>query len=614
MSDAPALSDGRRSTRLALSVPIVLHGKDSQQKAFREDTHTLIVNKHGAKLVTSHELVIGEEILIENSSLGSIAKANVVWVSVKRNARGLHEVGVQLVESQNIWGLEYTPDDWTAEGKDQGAAAAKEAAVPRPTPVEPPPAQTPPPTLTSEQIATQILQDMHETADAHARQFSERLDQVVQRIGLEMEIDLRARAKAAKEAELSTIDHQILASSERLNALKGEMEELDAKLAESRSSLAATLDSVPPALTPEQLYEKIEADALPVLHLITEGGIAAARERWQVQAQADAAQALAAWRDNVHAERDSILEEARQQIMSAVNSALQTLDRERETGLKEMNRHILEEIEANKERVVLQIKSKLDVTAESHGQSLIERLNETVRETGEQQATLLQNQLDALLVTRLDQAQKHVQSVGESLQSSVEVGIRAAGEKSSQELQARLQEIADQIVASSSDQARKQVEESAREAAEKNLQTLQTRLQEIADQTVSSSSDHIRAQVEEAAQTAAEKSLQAWQTRLQGIADKALASTSDQIRSHVEELAHATSEKGLLAWQARLQEVANQSAASALDQIQGQINEALNLMGPRLQEIQERAVNDAVEAFRGRLSQFLGLLPSGGNK
>jgi len=84
MSDAPALSDGRRSTRLALSVPIVLHGKDSQQKAFREDTHTLIVNKHGAKLVTSHELVIGEEILIENSSLGSIAKANVVWVSVNR--------------------------------------------------------------------------------------------------------------------------------------------------------------------------------------------------------------------------------------------------------------------------------------------------------------------------------------------------------------------------------------------------------------------------------------------------------------------------------------------------------------------------------------------------
>ena len=52
-----------------------------------------------------------------------------------------------------------------------------------------------------------------------------------------------------------------------------------------------------------------------MLQLITESGIAAARERFQAQVQADAGQALAAWRDNLHAERDSILEEARQQII-----------------------------------------------------------------------------------------------------------------------------------------------------------------------------------------------------------------------------------------------------------------------------------------------------------
>ena len=112
----------------------------------------------------------------------------------------------------------------------------------------------------------------------------------------------------------------------------------------------------------------------------------------------------------------------------------------------------------------------------------------------------------------------------------------------------------------------------------------------------------------------AEKGLQAWQTRLQEIADQAVGSTSERIRSHVEEIAQATSEKGLVAWQAKLQEVVNQSAASASAHIHEQISEALNLMGPRLQDIQERAVNDAVEAFRGRLSQFLGLLPTGGNK
>ena len=66
MSDTPAPADSRRSTRLNISLPIVLHGKDAQQNAFRESTQTLIVNKHGAKLVTSQQLVVGAEILIEN--------------------------------------------------------------------------------------------------------------------------------------------------------------------------------------------------------------------------------------------------------------------------------------------------------------------------------------------------------------------------------------------------------------------------------------------------------------------------------------------------------------------------------------------------------------------
>ena len=110
------------------------------------------------------------------------------------------------------------------------------------------------------------------------------------------------------------------------------------------------------------------------------------------------------------------MEEARQQIMSAVNSALETLDRDRDTALKEMKRHIQEEIQANKERVVSQIKSKLDVTAESHGASLVERLNANRARNGGTAGKPVQTQLDALLVSRLDQAQKHAQSVGESLQ------------------------------------------------------------------------------------------------------------------------------------------------------------------------------------------------------
>src|SRR5271166_136987 len=112
-----ATAEGRRAKRLSLALPIVIHGKDAQQTAFRERTQTLIVNKHGARFLTAQQLAVGGEILVENPALGSVAKANVVWVSAKRNANGLLEAGAQFVESQNIWGIEFPPDDWTLEGE-----------------------------------------------------------------------------------------------------------------------------------------------------------------------------------------------------------------------------------------------------------------------------------------------------------------------------------------------------------------------------------------------------------------------------------------------------------------------------------------------------------------
>ena len=49
-----AESDGaasRRSTRLAIAIPIAFSGKDAAGNAFKENTRTIVVNKHGAKIV-----------------------------------------------------------------------------------------------------------------------------------------------------------------------------------------------------------------------------------------------------------------------------------------------------------------------------------------------------------------------------------------------------------------------------------------------------------------------------------------------------------------------------------------------------------------------------------
>ncbi|MDR3676514.1 MAG: hypothetical protein P4N24_13565 [Acidobacteriota bacterium] len=609
-------SDGRRSTRLSISLPVVIHGKDAEQNTFREDTHTLIVNQHGAKIATAHKLTLGAEVLVENTALGSVAKANVVWVSSKPNAGGLNEVGVQLVEAQNIWGLEFPPEDWTAKGKDQGTPEVKvtpppPVPAPRPVPKGSKPAQAPPATSTSEVIATQLLNDLYETTDAHLRQFSEKLDQIVQRIGLKWEKELRERASAAREREMAAIQQHVLASNDQLSGLKAELEDLNVRLAESQRIMLAAEESLPLPFSPVEIQEKIQEQALPVLHLITESGIATGRERFQAQVQADATQALDTWRRNLQAERDALVKEARQQIATVAASALEEMTQDRETGFTGLKRRIEEEIRGSQERAAAQITLKLDETVASHGDILVMRLNDTVRETGERQTNLLQTQLDALLVSRLDQAQRHAQSMGETLQNSVEEGLRAIGEKRSQELQAQLQEIVGKTIASASNEVRGRVEESVGAAAEKSLNEWQSRLQEITDKVLASSSDQIRAQVEEAAKAASDNALQSCQLRLQDIAEKIVVSTSSQLRAQVEESAQAVADKNLKAWQSTLQEISDKTVASSSAQIRAQVEEtakaatesAVQSCQSRLQDIVDKTVTSSSNQITAKVEE-----------
>jgi hypothetical protein len=598
-------ADGRRSTRLPISLPIVIHGKDAQQEAFRESTHTLIVNQHGAKLATTHQLLLGAEVLIENTTLGSVAKANVVWVSPKYSPHGRNEVGVQLVEAQNIWGIEFPPNDWTTKGKDQEAPAAEAAPAPPPAAAKIPPPSTPPASPASEAGTTPFPQELHESMESYARQFRQRLDEVVQQVGRQSEMDLRERAAAAIGQELAPIEQHVLASSERLSTLKAEVRDFEARLAESQRNWYAAQENVPPPLSPEQIREKIEADAVPALQMIAESAIAAARERLQAQLQADAGQALAAWRSNLQVERDGLVEEARQQIVMALTSAVEELDRERDAGFDGMKRRIQE----HQENAALQFQTQFLRTVEDQSESLQALLDKTSAEIAERQANLLQTQLDALLVNRLDQAQRQAQSVGKDLQTSFEDGLRAAGEKSSRGLQAHLQEIADKTAASSSDQVRKQLEESANAAADKSLEVWQSRLQEIANQTVASSSDRIRAQVEASANAAADKSLEVWQSRLQEIANQTVVSSADQIRAQVESSANAAADKSLQVWQSRLQEIADQTVASSSDQIRAQVeasgnaaaDKSLEVWQSRLQEIADQTVASSSDHIRAQV-------------
>src|ERR1700733_11218672 len=70
---------GRRSTRLTISIHIFVSGIDADGNSFSESVQTQIVNEHGGLTATTHHLVTGAEVLVENRTMGVAAKARVVW-------------------------------------------------------------------------------------------------------------------------------------------------------------------------------------------------------------------------------------------------------------------------------------------------------------------------------------------------------------------------------------------------------------------------------------------------------------------------------------------------------------------------------------------------------
>ena len=113
--DEDYLKPNRRSTRVTISIHIFVSGVDADGNNFSESVYTQVVNKHGGKIATTHHMAMGTEVLIDNRVRGVVAKARVVWLGEKDDARNFYSVGLELLEPQNVWGMTFPPDDWRPE-------------------------------------------------------------------------------------------------------------------------------------------------------------------------------------------------------------------------------------------------------------------------------------------------------------------------------------------------------------------------------------------------------------------------------------------------------------------------------------------------------------------
>jgi len=116
---------------------VLLSGKDAAGAPFREFTQTSSVNLHGCKLRTSYQIIVGMLVTVECPKAGTSGKG--VCVRVWDPPPGVvgHEIAVQIIKPQNLWGVPNPPPDWEivaktmVQGRDVRAEIPTTVAAPR---------------------------------------------------------------------------------------------------------------------------------------------------------------------------------------------------------------------------------------------------------------------------------------------------------------------------------------------------------------------------------------------------------------------------------------------------------------------------------------------------
>ncbi len=104
----------RRSDRIYLELRIQISGVDATGESFVEQTQTLVVSRHGAKIISRHVLVPQQPLNLRCYKTGIETLARVVG-QIGRIEEG-YFYGLEVSDVQaNIWGIEFPP---LAEGED----------------------------------------------------------------------------------------------------------------------------------------------------------------------------------------------------------------------------------------------------------------------------------------------------------------------------------------------------------------------------------------------------------------------------------------------------------------------------------------------------------------
>ena len=103
--------DRRRSQRVYLKIPIAVIAPGADRRMSREQTHTSVVNAHGALILLELPVRQGQTIILQNPETSEEQPCRVIRVG--HTPEGKTEVAIEFLKpAPKFWRVAFPPEDW----------------------------------------------------------------------------------------------------------------------------------------------------------------------------------------------------------------------------------------------------------------------------------------------------------------------------------------------------------------------------------------------------------------------------------------------------------------------------------------------------------------------
>lgn len=102
----------RRSQRVILTLPVIVRTDGGpKENSFEEETHTLVVNLHGALIVLAAKVTKGQLLRMVNRSTREEQACRVANLGPASGDKA--QIGIEFLKpSPDFWHISFPPEDW----------------------------------------------------------------------------------------------------------------------------------------------------------------------------------------------------------------------------------------------------------------------------------------------------------------------------------------------------------------------------------------------------------------------------------------------------------------------------------------------------------------------